>query len=384
MTTPTRTWTFLAHTLEQVGPPVFLLHLLRWLHDEPAIRLEVVALAGGALLPAFEALGSVAIVGDPGQPSERSDSGRPTGVGRLALPDGTPERSLIYVNTAASVRALPAIDGGPAGPDIPLIAHIHELEVGLSYHLDDDERFRLLAAKGIVAASQAVAENLISRHGVDADRIKVHHEFIAINETPPVQTAPSIRASLGIPASSFVVGTAAVVNWRKGTDLFLQVALRLARRRPDLDVHHVWIGGREDEQDTMRFDADISAAGLADQVHLTPFVDRPLDWMRTFDLFALTAREDAYPIAGLEAASIGLPIICFASGGIPEFVESDAGVVVEFGDVDGMVAAIAGLADDPGRREQLGRRAAAKVRERHEVGRVAPALVADLKRWEGR
>lgn len=96
--------------------------------------------------------------------------------------------------------------------------------------------------------------------------------------------------------------------------------------------------------------------------HFVPAMSNPEAYFTTFDIFALTSREDLFPLAMLEAAAAGLPIICFAySGNAPELVEDDAGLVVSYLDVRAMAKACIELLSDESRRRKLGESAKAKV-----------------------
>jgi glycosyltransferase involved in cell wall biosynthesis len=278
---------------------------------------------------------------------------------------------LIHVNTAISVRAaagLPTVDA-------PWVPHVHELEVGLSLHTTAED-WRRLDRPGAhwVAASDAVAANLADHHAVPPSEIVVHHEMVDSLVPAPETSEIELRSRLGIPIGAPVVGTASVINWRKGPDLLLQLAGMLE------EVHFVWVGGGDDEP-SRRFRAEVSAAGLADRVHVVPVVAAPSDWVRWFDVFVLPAREDAFPLACLEAAAASRPIVCFDSGGMPEFVDADAGVVVPYPDVAGFAAAVSALLEDPGRRAAMGAAGRARVVAHHDVTVAAPKLHADLRRW---
>ena len=77
-----------------------------------------------------------------------------------------------------------------------------------------------------------------------------------------------------------------------------------------------------------------------------------------------------------------VPIICFEkSGGMPEFVEADAGIVVPYLDVEAMALAVSTLMKHPQEREKLGNRAKAKVITRHDVaigaGQIA-SIISEL------
>lgn len=126
---------------------------------------------------------------------------------------------------------------------------------------------------------------------------------------------------------------------------------------------------------------DGQRAGIADRLHLVAASDRPEAWMRAFDVFVLSAREDAYPLACLEAAAAGRPIVCFDAGGMPEFVADDAGVVVDFPDVGAMAHAVAELGADHERRLRAGSVARARVVERHDTSVAAPRWWDTVSRW---
>jgi glycosyltransferase involved in cell wall biosynthesis len=82
----------------------------------------------------------------------------------------------------------------------------------------------------------------------------------------------------------------------------------------------------------------------------------------------------------LEAASLRKPVVCFQdSGGPPEFIEGDAGMTVPYLDIPAMARAVLTLVEDAALRQQLGRRAAEKVRERHDVEVAAPQLLSIIR-----
>jgi glycosyltransferase involved in cell wall biosynthesis len=89
------------------------------------------------------------------------------------------------------------------------------------------------------------------------------------------------------------------------------------------------------------------------------------------DLFAFPAENEGLGLAAAEALMLGIPVVAAKSGGVPDIVPATgAGRLVTPGDLDGFVAAIAAVLDDP----------KARVRAR-EVGtalrrQLAPAAVA--------
>ena len=77
--------------------------------------------------------------------------------------------------------------------------------------------------------------------------------------------------------------------------------------------------------------------GWQSQVRFVGPAPTPLPYMLAADVFLLSSREDPFPLVCLEAADCGLPVLCFAdAGGMPLFVQEDAGAVVPYLDVDEM------------------------------------------------
>lgn len=374
---------FCGHGFERTGPPIYLLHLLGWLQRNTDIRPGNLALEDGPLRADFDRLGPTWVLGEPDAVRVRRGS-RPLTAARLAwrrarLRDLRPHATL-YVNTAWSVRALRYLPEHRG----PVVSHIHELEVGLDYHLSESDRDLLFARTDHwVAASAAVADNLAARWGVARETIHVHHEMIDTSGIAAVDdgAARACRRQIGVADDAHLIGTAAVLNWRKAPDLFLEVVARLTRSRPELDIHAAWVGIDPSSVEVSRLRRDAHRAGIADRVHAVPANDHPDRWMRAFDQFVLPAREDAYPLACLEAAAAGRPVVCFDAGGMREFVQPGAGAVVDFPDVGAMVTAIAELAADRDRRRRAGEVARQRVVERHDVERAAPRLWGDLEGW---
>jgi glycosyltransferase involved in cell wall biosynthesis len=94
------------------------------------------------------------------------------------------------------------------------------------------------------------------------------------------------------------------------------------------------------------------------------------------DIFALTSREDPFPLVSMEAMSFGLPVVAFeGAGGAPELIGDQAGVVVPHLDLAAMAEAVTKLANDPQRREALGEGAMRSVATDFSPERYAEQLL---------
>lgn len=377
---------FLGHAAERTGPPIILLDILRWLRSHTDIVVGTVLQEPGPLLAAYRDLGPTWIVPDwlgPGAADLTSRALWKLGLGPIGrrIHDEALRRParhigdwpLVYVNTAGCARLLPLLPHPPTR----LIAHIHELSTGLDLHMDPATRSALLdRADRVICVADAVAEAVIERSPSVAARTTVIRGCIEAPE-PPGPEAPT-RAALGIPDDAFVIGSSGLQHWRKAPDLFVSLAARMLTGADD-DPWFVWVGGSPDDPAGRAAQADVARLGVAGRVRFVPHQEYARDWFRLFDAFALTAREDAFPLVGLEAASVGLPIACFASGGLPEFVRDDAGAVVAYPDLDALADTLRTWQRDPGLRRRLGQTGAARVRSDHLVPGAAARIAHEIE-----
>ncbi len=366
---------FLAHAADRTGAAITLLHQLRWLRANTDLELITVLLRDGPLLTDFEAIGPAIVIGEPDLNPSRTPAIEAEDARRRARLTGLAGADLVYVNTAWSINALPFL---PIGPSTPVVAAIHELDHDLRDGMPPASLARLLTAPvHFIAGASVIATNLMEGYGVAPDRVTVVDEAIARPHPGP---GPS-RHSLGLDEEAFVVVAVGSPIWRKGPDLFVHLADRLARRVQPLRMR--WLGADPlvPHPDLVTPLADVSRLGLEAVVDFHPPTDRVFDHLRCADAFVLTSREDANPLVCLEAAAVGLPVVCFDNGGIPVALGPAGCVEVPYPDIEAMADALVTLAgDDEGRRAR-GRAAAEAVRLRHDIETTGPVLLQTLERW---
>lgn len=386
---------FVSHEGTRTGAPMALLHLVRWLRDNSDVEPEIAILRDGPLSADFAEVGPTTVLG-----TEVEWPG-PTEAERALTAEGDHDAVLrrqvdrmratvaplaaarpVYLNSVASFRLLhhlPAAD--------PVIGHVHELRSALTWSLAplDRELIRTRISH-FVAAADCVADNLVAQFDVDRGDVTRVYEFIETARVlaPPSRSRDEIRAELGLAPDALVIGGSGWADWRKGIDLFVQLGRAVGRD----DVHLVWVGGLPggDEGDQIAF--DVAHSGAADRIHLVGLQSWPHDWYRAFDVFALTSREDPYPLVGLETALLEVPMVCFDhAGGMVELVRrSDAegdqpsGIVVPYLDVEAMASAATALLDDPAGRRAMGVQAARVVARDHEVDVAGPQILDVIER----
>lgn len=390
---------FVGHDASRTGAPIVLLHLQKWLKENTAIRFGTLLVQGGPLEAEYEALGPTWVLDRAVH--DRADAGdwmmRIPYVrrhwqrwmisrqrARLLEELRGLNADLVYANTVATWAGVEF--ASPLG--LPLLLHVHELEMAIQQFAGREGFEQLKEKTGVyVAVSRAVRENLIERHGIAPGSIELVYEFIEAQGMPEHAREERRRRlceELGIDstAPTLFVGGCGTTDWRKGIDLLIQVALRVCREGDgERPVHFVWLGGSVDSLEWTRARHDIEKAGLSGRFHLISSRPGAIGYIDIFDVFALTSREDPYPLVMLEAASLGKPIVCFAGGGgTPEFVEEDAGFVVPYLDVDAMAGRVVELLGTEDLRTSMGDAGRKKVRDRHMIDMTAPKLVESMGR----
>jgi len=375
---------FVSHDATRTGAPIALLHFLRWFKRNGNRPFSVLLGGGGELVADFEKLAETWSMDRSRWRPDALRTDLLLAVGHGAWARRAEERdaqkfaarcppALVYVNSIASARVIELL-----APRVPILTHVHELETYFRTHPSGPLSCLLAQTRQFIACSNAVKENLIREHGVAPRRVETVHESIPVEPTRGDRTREQVLQELRIPADALLVIGSGTADWRKGPDLFIQLARVVSQQRPS--VYFAWVGGGS-LSGLAQLEHDIRLAGLGDKIRLTGGVTTPADYFAAADIFTLTSREDPYPLVCLEAAALAKPIVCFAgAGGMPEFVEDDCGFVVPYLDVAAMADRVISLLDCRSCRLTMGAAARRKVAQRHDVSQAAPRILAIIER----
>jgi phosphatidylinositol alpha-1,6-mannosyltransferase len=173
---------------------------------------------------------------------------------------------------------------------------------------------------------------------------------------PDTAAAAVFRRRRGLPAGPWLVTVARLVDY-KGIDTAIQVLALLAAEHPA--VQYAVIGRGPDAARLRALSAEL---GVSDRVHLLTDVDDDelVAGYSMGDIYVGLTREtpadvEGFGISFVEAAACGLPVIATRSGGIPDAVsDGETGVLLEPGDVSGVVVAIDQLLKRPDVARRMG------------------------------
>jgi glycosyltransferase involved in cell wall biosynthesis len=353
---------FISHDAQPHGAQILLLHLVRWIAGHTSIIPHVLLKQDGPLRKDFAAVARTSI-----WPHDNAAA--------FAQKCVHEKYDVVYSNTVTNGALLEAL----IILDCPVISHVHELGYWIAYRSGALNNAQVVQHTDYyIAASRAVAACLHETLGLPEQNIFTIHEFVParVEAFDAAAARERVRNELKISAGAQIIGGSGTTDWRKSPDLFVQLARAVKQRAASKEVHFIWVGGDASGPEFGMLWHDVKRLGLEKLVHFVGHKENPRDYFAAFDIFALTSREDPYPLVVLEAASLGLPILGFErSGGVGEFIEKDAGFLVPYLDIDAMAARACGLLADANLRQALGSRAREKATQRHDVNVAAPKIV---------
>ncbi len=372
---------FVGHHASRTGAPIELFYFLQWFKRNGERPFSILLPSDGDLVSAYRELGDTWLLDSsrwcPG--GVRARYAGALGLGRLArraeardarnFAEGC-SPALVYANSISTAPIVEILSG-----ETPVLTHVHELRRAFRENASPALSSLMNRTRRFIACSNAVRRHIVEMEGVAEGRVEIVHESIPMRQARTKNTRIEIFQQLGVPTNALLVAGSGTPDWRKGADLFIQLALRICRRNPR--AYFVWVGGGW-PPDPDRFEHDLVQSGLTNTVRITGTVANPTDFFDAADVFVSTSREDPYPLVCLEAAAVGKPIVCFAdAGGTPEFVEDDCGFVVPYLDLESMADRVIWLLASEACRRKMGNIAQQKVRARHDI-EIAGPKIADI------
>jgi glycosyltransferase involved in cell wall biosynthesis len=225
---------------------------------------------------------------------------------------------MIYGNTVLALPVISKLKFNNAR--LKTILHVHELSTVIAEFAPQINQSKAYVDH-FIAASELVKQTLILKYSLPKNCITRVYEATKIEKMPPINKK-----------SIFSVVMVGGAYWRKGDDLFIQLANLLKNE----SIHFYWVGFQSEERKRVN-SSDIEKLGIRDNITFIQETDRPHEFMQTMDLFVLTSREDPFPLSVLEAGMLGMPIVCFNQGtGIIELQDLPGVIGVDYLDLKQM------------------------------------------------
>ncbi len=372
---------FISHDATRTGAPIVFLHQLKWLRENTNIEMCFLLLDGGPLIPDFEALGTTWLwkVSSPPLTFSQRVVNRATGLFRktpshreivLKELDGA-QFDLVYSNTVASHEVGLLLK---KRWNKPWISHVHEMPFSIRSFYANSMRAEVLEGiDRMISVSKACKRLLEENFDLKNTAVDLVYECVPTSQMKkPLRSIEDVRKAWGL-TNEFVVGGSGVMSWRKGIDLFIEISRIIHHSPLSKDIRFVWVGAiKKDIVEGYRYEC--MQLGITPSIIFTDATSDPASYFQAFDAFALTSREDPFPLVALEAAALKKPIICFEnSGGIPELIERQGGAVIPYLDIQAFANQIQEWASDRNGASTIGEGAYQEV-QRYDVKEVAPQV----------
>lgn len=324
---------FITHNSHRAGAQKVLLLFLQWLKNNTDYEFDVLDLNPGVLQDDFKAVCQKYYSID-----NSKNTNKPLGqvIKRLyKLYNYNVLRTIInesynivYANT---VKTIPiGVHIKQKSKQCKLLVHVHELEVAIKLLLPDITKY-LNEIDHTLAVSNTVKKQLSNHFGFNKLKLSMVYAF---------SDTKNQAIKKEVAKSNFCIGASGHIDWRKGSDIFLQVARYFFKKNPKAKVDFIWVGYIS-SQDRLILEADIFKLGLTGKVKFVGEQKNPALFYQNFDVFLMTSREDPFPLVCIEVGQLGTPIVCFENAvGTAEIIKKGGGKLVPYLDIEEMSKAL--------------------------------------------
>lgn len=260
---------------------------------------------------------------------------------------------------------------------IYVIQLIHELP-GVIHALHCEERVEIIATQSdlVVFPAKFVKEKFETIATLKVPyQIKPQGLYMVYDQWNQDKSRDYLQEQYGIAKDKFVVLNVGLGEYRKGFDLFVEMAEKVQND----NVTFLWLGDINAE---LKEKLDEKIQNLSNLV-LPGYVREKETFMKFYDacdLFLLTSREDPFPSVVLEAFNASKPVVAFQdAGGFQDIVQNDkSGYLVEYENIDAMIEKISQLKENPQLRKKLGE-GAKKISKEHRFTNYIETLANECK-----
>ena len=246
------------------------------------------------------------------------------------------------------------------------------------------ERATLSLADRVVVCSDAVRRCAIEEVGMPEEKVVTVANGIRVGRFSDGSRRGELRASLGLGPDQPVLGTVGRLDEPvKGLSVLVAAMERVAARVPAAVCLVIGEGPARASLEAMA-----GRRGLSGRFRFLGERRDVPDLLHAVDLYVQPSLLEGFGLSALEAMASGKAVVASRVGGLMEVVaDSVTGDLVPPGNPGDLALAIAGLLEDPDRRERYGREGQARARERFPLDKMIrgwTGLYRDLLALKGR
>lgn len=259
---------------------------------------------------------------------------------------------------------------------VPAVVSVHNTYTRVKLHRRLLNRLLARVTARIIAVSDETRRDILRYDGVPDEKVVTIYNGIDVRRVASGLTRAQARQRLGIGEQSIAVGCVGRLEEQKGHRFLFEALAILGREAPPLAarIRTLVVGdGRlrgqlEDQVRALALEPRVTFLGTRSDVP---------DILKALDLYVMPSRWEGLSIAMLEAMAAELAVIISDVGGVGRVLGNDEfGLRVPPADPRRLAQAIRDLAEQPARREALGRAARQRVVDAFS----AEAMIAAISR----
>lgn len=175
-------------------------------------------------------------------------------------------------------------------------------------------RYKIRTIKKIVCVSKAIenqmnlylkdsSKKIMTVHsGLDLTKYKILSEF-------------DIRKKYNLKTGEIIIGNISALDQHKDLFTFINAAKIIIDK--GISCKFFILGSGSLEKEIKKYSIDI---GVSDHIIFTGFVDNPLKYLQSFDLFVFTSISEGLGTSIIDAFMLNIPVVASNVGGVPELV----------------------------------------------------------------
>lgn len=224
-----------------------------------------------------------------------------------------------FVNTIV----IPDVFEAARNHNVKVVTHIHELLWAFGLIKGAALKSVFAYSDVCIGCSEIVCEKIADFGHRD---IRLQHSFIDVGtiEVDLLRVA-EIRKELGILPEDFVWVISGGATYMKGIDQVLPILEHFK----DEAIKIIWIG-KQPNTGLDFYVQHVAAVKYPGKLYFTGILSEDYyNYMSLANGFLLLSREESFSLVMLEAAYLGIPIVAFKIGIVPQFLQKGMGIMID-------------------------------------------------------
>jgi len=229
-----------------------------------------------------------------------------------------------------------------------------------AHNVFPDKKFtKNFLGKNIVTVSHAVKQDLVKRHSISAERIRVIHNGVSVKRYEE-RNQSCLKKKYGLHKDDRLIATIARLSEQKGHFYLVEAISELKQHFPEIKL--LLVGSGEEEDELKR---RVDGYNLKDYVIFCGSQSNPTLFYEVCEFSVLPSLWEGLPTTAIESLQFGKPVVATRVGGITEVIsDKETGLLVPPADPKALAEAMRAMLADPEQTVAMGKQGQKRAREK--------------------